>query len=133
MTSSESHRTYFRKISQKKEAPRRNKAGADLQGGRNKASPLGRVHRRSSLSRSGDVVCHNFTSDRIKGAARPTRKIHAHELLPEVSRSSSSSRGRGPASQPANPLGCWLDCRCILEHRSSILCGRALPHGAQPI
>lgn len=48
---------------------------ADLHQGGYKASPLGRVHRRSSLSRSDDVVCHNFTSDRIKGAARPTRKI----------------------------------------------------------
>lgn len=47
-------------------------------------SPRGRVHRCSSLSRSDDVVCHNFTSDRIKGAAaRPTTKILllAHEPL----------------------------------------------------
>lgn len=92
---------------------------ADLHQGGYKASPLGRVHRRSSLSRSDDVVCHNFTSDRIKGAARPTRKI----LLLAHERRCCSRKSRVPPPPPPPPLGSGGQrCaprlqvhRCILE------------------
>ena len=69
-------------------------------------SPRGRVHRRSSLSRSDDVVCHNFTSDRIKGAAaRPTTKI----LLLAHEHRSCSRKSRAPPPLLRSAL---RGCRC---------------------
>lgn len=97
---------------------------ADLRGGY-KASPPGRVHRRSSLSRSDDVVCHNFTSDRIKGAAaRPSRKI----LLLAHEHRSCSRKSRVPppllrsGGQPCAPR--LQVHRCTLEPLWAML-----PHG----
>lgn len=103
----------------------RRKHGARDGGGNNAGRSPGRVHRRSSLSRSDDVVCHNFTSDRIKGAAaRPSRKI----LLLAHEHRSCSRKSRVPppllrsGGQPCAPR--LQVHRCTLEPLWAML-----PHG----
>lgn len=65
-----------------------------------------RVQPRSSLSPANDVVCHNFKSDRIKGAARSSGS-QKNCPLTNCSRKSRVLRWRTRSSKPDG-----VGCRC---------------------
>lgn len=95
------------------ECRQRDKAGQF----QNVQGPRRRVQRRSSLSRWNDVVCHNFTSDGIKGGGagrRPARKIPRSRTAPgSLAFLLVSSRGR---ARPWSRSGARLQVhRCILR------------------